>query len=113
MKIFTDGSGKTGKYAYMIDDPVKRKIRILQEDGLTNNEAEYMAVVQALRENTGEDIEIFSDSELMVNQLNQNYAIKEDRLRKLAEEVWGLCEGRSVSFTWIPRERNKAGKILG
>lgn len=113
MKIFTDGSGKTGKYAYVIDDPQKKKVKILQKRGLTNNEAEYMAVVQALKENPKDDIEIFSDSELMVNQLNQSYAIKEDRLRKFAEEILSLCEGREVSFTWVPREKNKAGKILG
>lgn len=113
MKIFTDGSGKTGKYAYVIDEPGQRKVKISQKKGITNNEAEFLAVIQALKENPGNNIEIFSDSELMVNQINQNYAIKEDRLRKLAEEVWKLCEGRDVSFTWIRREKNKAGKVLG
>lgn len=113
MKIFTDGSGKTGKYIYLVDGPVRRPPKILRKDGITNNEAEYMAVIQALRDNPGEDVDIMSDSELMVNQLNQEYAIKEDRLRRLAEEVWSLCEGRSVTFTWVPREKNKAGKILG
>jgi ribonuclease HI len=113
MKIFTDGSGKTGKYIYVIDEPGQRKVKILQKKGITNNEAEFLAVIQALKDNKENKIEIFSDSELMVNQINQNYAIKEDRLRKLAEEVWKLCEGRDVIFTWIPREKNKAGKILG
>lgn len=113
MKIFTDGSGKTGRYAYVVDDPKKRKVKIFQKDGITSNEAEFLAVIQALEDNPEDDIEIFSDSELMVNQLNQNYAIKEDRLRKLAEEVWSLCEGRNVSFNWIRRENNKAGKVLG
>ena len=112
MKIFTDGSGKTGNYAYVIDSD-ERKVKILKKKGLTNNEAEYSAVILALSDNPGVDIEIFSDSELMVNQLNQEYAIKKDELRSLAEEVWKLCEGRKVSFTWIPREQNKAGKILG
>lgn len=113
MKIFTDGSGKTGKYAYVIDEPRKKSVKIFQRNKITSNEAEFLAVIQALKENPRENIEIFSDSELMVNQLNQDYAIREDRLRKLAEEVWGLCEGREVSFTWIPREKNKAGKVLG
>ncbi len=113
MKIFTDGSGKTGKYAYVIDEPGKKKVKIFQKGGVTNNEAEFLAVIQALKENPGEDVDIFSDSELVVNQLKQEYAIKEDRLRKLAEEVWKLCEGREVSFTWVPREKNKARKVLG
>ena len=113
MKIFTDGSGKTGNYAYVIDDASNKKVKILKKEGLSNNEAEYTAVVQALSDNPGVDIEIFSDSELMVNQLNHEYAIKKDELRNLAEQVWKLCEGRKVSFSWIPREENKAGKILG
>lgn len=113
MKIYTDGSGKTGKYDYVIDDPDNKKVRIFQKDGITNNEAEFMAVVQALTDIPNEDIDVFSDSQLMVRQLTHEYAIKEDRLRKLAEKVWSLCEGRNVTFTWIPREENKAGKILG
>lgn len=113
MKIFTDGSGKTGRYAYVVDDPEKRRVKIFRKEGLTNNEAEYMAVTQALKENPGEDVEIFSDSELIVKQLNHENAIKEERMRRLAEEVWKLCEGRKVSFTWVPREANKAGKVLG
>jgi len=113
MKIFTDGSGKTGKYAYVIDDDEKRRTREFQKEGISNNEAEYLAVIQALIDNQEKEIEIFSDSELMVNQLNQKYAIKKDELRDLAKKVWELCEGRKVSFTWIPREENKAGKVLG
>lgn len=109
--IHTDGSGKTGNYAYVI--PEKNTVKIFQKKGLTNNEAEYMAVIMALRENKDNNIQMQSDSQLVVNQLNRDYKIKEDRLRKLAEQVWELCEGRNVVFIWIPREKNKAGKILG
>lgn len=113
MKIFTDGSGKSGRFAYVVDEPGKKRVKIFRKFGITNNEAEFLAVIGALKENPKEDIEIFSDSELMVKQLNQEYAIKEERLRKLAEEVWKLCEGREVKFNWVPREKNKAGKVLG
>ena len=111
MIIFTDGSGKTGKYIYLI--PEKRVFRLFQKHGLTNNEAEYMAVIEALKENKENKIQIKSDSQLIVNQINKNYKIKEKRLKKLAEKVWKLCENRNVEFTWIPREKNKAGHILG
>lgn len=111
MDIYTDGSGKTGKYIYAI--PEKKKVVISRLKGITNNEAEYMAVVKALRENKGNNIKIISDSQLIVNQLNKNYKIKEDRMRKFAMKIWKLCEGRKVSFTWVPREKNLAGKILG
>lgn len=110
MKIFTDGSGKTGKYIYTI--PEKKIVKISQKRGLTNNEAEYIAVIEALKHNKETNISIFSDSQLIVNQLNRAWKIKEPRMKKLAEQVWKLCEGRNVKFTWIRREYNYAGIIL-
>ena len=81
------------------------------ESTLTNNEAEYEAVLRAL-ENVKDLTEILSDSQLVVRQLNHEYAIKEERLRKRAMKVWELTRGK-VKFIWIPREINKAGKVLG
>ncbi|MBI2545431.1 MAG: reverse transcriptase-like protein [Candidatus Aenigmarchaeota archaeon] len=111
MNIHTDGSGKTGRYAYVVEK--EGVIKIFQKRGITHNEAEYMAVIVALTENNAKEINIFSDSELIVKQLNRNYKIKEKRMLDLALRVQKLCEGRSVTFTWIPRERNLAGKVLG
>lgn len=113
MDIYTDGSGKTGKYAYVAEGLMKKKVKIFEKKGVTNNEAEYLAIIQALEDNKEKEICIHSDSQLVVNQLNQKFAIKENRLRELAEKVWKLCEGRSVTFNWTPREKNKAGKVLG
>ncbi|TAL48619.1 reverse transcriptase-like protein [archaeon] len=108
--IYTDASGKTGVYCYVVEGV--KGVKFFEKKGITNNEGEYLAVIAALKENSG-DISILSDSQLIVNQLNQNYAIKEDRLRELAKEAWKLSEGRNVTFSWVPRERNKAGKVLG
>lgn len=109
--IYTDASGKTGKYAYIVENT--NKVRTFVKKGITNNEGEYLAVIAALKENLEKDITIYSDSQLVVNQLNHEFAIREDRLRKLAEGVWRLAEGRSITFNWVPREKNKAGKYLG
>ncbi len=111
MDIYSDGSGKTGKYIYAI--PSKKIVKIFQKRGLTNNEAEYSGVIAALTQNKEKTITIISDSQLIVNQLNKEYKIKEPRLKVLAEKVWKLCEGRDVKFKWVPRERNIAGRILG
>lgn len=111
MDIYTDGSGKTGRYAYVVEQI--GKVKIFQKEGITNNEAEYLAIISALEENKDKYISIHSDSQLVVNQLDKKYAIKEDRLRDLAQQVWRLCEGRNVHFYWIERNKNKAGKILG
>ena len=110
MKIYVDGSGKSGKYCYVAEG---RAPKILEESGITNNQAEYKAVIVALQDIKEKDIEIFSDSELIVKQLTYEYSIKIDHLRQLAIQVWKLCEGRKVRFYWTPRSKNKAGKVLG
>ena len=68
-------------------------------DKLTNNEAEYQAVIFALQKfkavfgkklakNT--EIEIKSDSELLVKQLNGEYKILEPKIQPLFLKIWNL-----------------------
>jgi len=109
MKIYVDGSGN-GKYGFFIEETNEAKV-FIKED-ITNNQAEYLAILEVLKLTNG-NIEIYSDSKLVVNQLNHEWHIKEDNLRNLAVEVWKLIDNRKVSFIWIPREQNKAGKLLG
>jgi ribonuclease HI len=109
MKIYIDGSSN-GKYSFLIEETNIAKI--FTKSNITNNQAEYLAVLEALKFTTG-DIEIYSDSKLVVNQLNHEWHIKEDDLRNLAVKIWKLIGNRKVSFAWIPREQNKAGKLLG
>lgn len=111
INVFCDGSGKTGKYAYVIEQI--GKVRIFQKKGITNNQAEYLAIIAALKDNKFKDICIHSDSQLVVNQLNKKYAIKDDELRKLAQQIWRLCEKRNITFNWVKRQNNLAGKVLG
>lgn len=52
----------------------------------TNNQAEYNAIIRALELGTKycrRSLNVFSDSEVVVNQLNGTYAIKKDKLREL------------------------------
>lgn len=53
-----------------------------------------------------------SDNEVVVKQLNQEYHIGDDRLRKLAQQVWQQCQNVDVKFEWIPRSENKARRRL-
>jgi len=86
----------------------------------TNNQAEYQAVAEALKwikENVKEadlDIECFLDSELIVEQLNQRYKIKNEGLKPLFWEIRDLIMalGGKVSFKYIPREQNKEADKL-
>lgn len=76
----------------------------------TNNIAEYTAVKRALdlAIDFGENnLVIKSDSELIVKQLNGEYKIKDQDLKKIKKEIDTLRVNLTVKFVYIPRERNK------
>jgi len=58
-----------------------------QEEGLTNNQAEYKAIIMVLQDIEEDNLVIYSDSQLVVNQLNHKWNINEDHLRELATKV--------------------------
>ncbi|MEK7555300.1 MAG: ribonuclease HI family protein [Patescibacteria group bacterium] len=88
----------------------------------TNNEAEYQAVIFGLKKvkqligkekAKKEKIEIKADSELIVNQLNAEYKIKEKGLIPFFIEIWNLRQDfGEVNFVHIPREQNKEADRL-
>lgn len=55
---------------------------------------------------------ICSDNEVVVKQLSREYHIANDRLRRLAQQVWQQIQNVDVKFKWIPRAENIAGKML-
>ena len=55
---------------------------------------------------------ICSDNEVVVKQLSRQYHIANDRLRKLAQQIWKMTERIEVKFEWVSRKENLAGKIL-
>ena len=64
-------------------------------DDATNNEAEYTALIEGLKyglELKLININIYSDSELIVNQVNGDYKVKNDRMKKLYHIVLNLLE---------------------
>ena len=83
---------------------------------VTNNEAEYRAVVLALKklkhliggEKAKESsVEIHVDSELLERQLNGEYKIKSETIKNLFVEIWNLkTDFGEVVFKHIPREKN-------
>lgn len=82
----------------------------------TNNEAEYRAVVLALKKLkhlVGGDkvkdsfVEIHVDSELLERQLNGKYKIKDENIKNFFLEIWNLkTDFGEVVFKHIPREEN-------
>ena len=76
----------------------------------TNNEAEYSALIQGIQACLDHKIyyvDIFSDSELIVNQVNGKYKLKDSKMIKLHAEVTKLCsELESLTISHVPREQN-------
>jgi ribonuclease HI len=127
--IYTDGGsrGNPGKAAIGVvicneEKQVVKKYGEYLGDNFTNNEAEYGAVIFALKkfkslfgkalvENT--DVEIRSDSEFLVKQMNAEYKVVDEKIQKLFLEVWNLkLDFKNVKFKSIPRERNSQADQL-
>jgi ribonuclease HI len=77
----------------------------------TNNVAEYRALILALRraeELQADDVEILSDSRLLVEQVNGNYRTKAEHLKPLVSEaVQRAKRFRRFSLVHVRREENK------
>jgi ribonuclease HI len=114
--IFTDGAARGNP------GPASIGIIIKNEQGkiiasvsqrintTTNNQAEYMAVVTALEKTISmgvRQVDLYSDSELVVRQINGSYRVKKDTLKPLyqrAKQLQNSLEGFTI--THIPREQN-------
>ena len=82
----------------------------------TNNEAEYQALIFALRKVRSlkgkerikeKSIEIRSDSELLVKQVEGKFKIEEPRIQKLFLMFWNIkIDFPSLIFRLIPRRDN-------
>jgi len=82
----------------------------------TNNVAEYTALLAALEkaaELSVSSLRVFSDSELLVKQMNGEYRVKNPDLQTLYAEARQLMKGfAGVSFTHVRREQNKRADEL-
>jgi len=121
--VYTDGGsrGNPGPAAIGVALPGKEYGEYLGER--TNNQAEYEAVIFALKKikkligkkKAKElDVEVRMDSELVVKQLNGEYKILEKDLQPLFLEIWNLkLDFKKVEFVHVSREKNKkADKIV-
>jgi len=128
--IYTDGGsrGNSGKAAIGVvfcnekDQPIKKFGEYLG-DNITNNEAEYSAVIFALKKFKAvfgkaiaqtSELEMRADSELVVKQLNGEYKIENEKIQGFFMEIWNLkMDFESVKFKHIPREKNsEADKLV-
>ncbi len=115
LSIYVDGSGGPGGgYGYFVKETGESFYE--KKPDITNNQAEYMAIISALKkfQETDQEVVIYSDSKNTINQLNHEFAINNESLRDLAREAWSMIGDSSrISLKWIPRKKNLAGKMLG
>jgi len=91
-------------------------------ENLTNNQTEYQAVISALKKfkalfgkklSSRTEIEIRSDSELLIKQLNGAYKILDEKIQPLFLEIWNLrLDFKKVKFKLVSREKNKEADRL-
>ena len=115
ISVYVDGSGGSNSgYGYFVKESGESFYEKKPE--LTNNQAEYLAIISALKKfvDSDESIIIYSDSKNTVNQLNHEFAINNEQLRNFAQEAWVIIgKFSNLTITWIPRKENLAGKMLG
>jgi probable phosphoglycerate mutase len=81
----------------------------------TNNVAEYTAVIDALNwvintyKQSYPSLSFRLDSNLVVEQVNRRWKIKEPHLFELANQVWSMINTHQLNttFTYIPRAENE------
>lgn len=113
--IYTDGAsrgnpGYAGIGAVILGADGSCVMELSQWIGIaTNNEAEYIALIEALKaakELGAREVSVYADSELVVRQLNGEYAVKSPRLRPLFIKTQRL-KGEFDRFTIHHIERGK------
>jgi len=121
-RLFTDGGsrGNPGPAAYgFVIEATDGTVLDARGEAIgvaTNNVAEYRALVagleRALELGIGE-LEVVSDSELLVKQMRGEYKVKNATLRELSLEAARLAReiGR-VAYTSVRREHNELADSL-
>jgi ribonuclease HI len=116
ISVYSDGAargnpGPAGIGGIARDDRGTIIVEVIEYLGeATNNVAEYHALIRILEECAGrgyERIRVYTDSELVANQVAGGFKVKSKDLRPLNARVKALLEGyRQVQVEHIPREKN-------
>ena len=120
-KVFCDGASRSNPGEAAIGVSIREndnEIHTISEAiGIaSNNVAEYKSLIFALQyslENNYLNLEIFLDSKLVVEQINGNFKVKSDNLKKLNSDALNLLKKfNSISIKHIYREQNKRADQL-
>ncbi len=121
-RLFTDGGARgnpgPAAYGYVLESEDGDVLAAYGEaiGTATNNVAEYRALIAGLEkalELGADELEVVSDSELLVKQMRGEYKVKNAALRDLSLQAATLArELGSVSYTAVRREHNELADQL-
>lgn len=117
LKVYTDGGARGNP------GPAAAGVVIMNESNeviesfgqylgeTTNNQAEYQGLILGLKkvvEMKATEVEVYMDSELIIEQMKRNYKVKNAELASLFVKAWNLThEFKKISFRHIRRNENK------
>ncbi|MCI4463110.1 MAG: ribonuclease HI family protein [Caldisericum sp.] len=113
VEIYTDGAsrGNPGESAVSSVFVLDNKVILVYSEYIgfaTNNVAEYTAILKSLekaKERNFKRIKVFSDSLLVVSQLNGRYKVKSKDLMPYFTSIKNILnEFENISFEHVPRE---------
>ncbi|MBU0672314.1 MAG: ribonuclease HI family protein [Candidatus Margulisbacteria bacterium] len=121
IQIFSDGAARGNPGPAGIGVVIRNDAKVLVEVSdfigkTTNNVAEYLAFIRGLEEalDMGEkNVEAFSDSELLVKQINEEYRVKNNGLIPLFHHAKSLIKKfKHCRVYHTPREENELADKL-
>jgi ribonuclease HI len=121
LEAYIDGASRGNPGEAGIGIVIKEKHHTIKEISdhigkTTNNVAEYSALIRALEEILilgHKKAHFISDSQLIVEQINGNYRVKDENLKVLYHHAKTLISKmESFSIKHVPREKNKEADKL-
>lgn len=123
VKVYTDGGSRgnpgvagAGAVVYGPEGETLAEIAYVVGQKSSNNVAEYTGLLRGLAaaaELGATDVEVYMDSKLVIEQMAGRWKIKHPDMKKLALEAREVAGGfASVTYTWVPRAKNKKADEL-
>ena len=118
-KMYFDGSSSKEGAGIILVSPGGELISLMYklEFVTTNNTSKYEALILGLKAANYmgiEQISIYGDSELVVQQVRDKKQVKQDLLKVYRNEVWDMIDNFFIAFniSFIPRDHNHIANSL-
>ncbi|WP_172602260.1 ribonuclease HI family protein [Candidatus Nitrosocosmicus franklandus] len=115
-----DGASRGNPGLSAIGIIIMKDDKVIKEHGefigvKTNNQAEYEALRRALEicSDLDREVNILSDSELLINQRNLKYRIRSQELKILSRQIAALEKNYDkITYKHVPRSKNRRADYL-